>query len=95
MASDIQLGKPTFLTKSCDTFCSINCYYKTISPFQQLEYGLQNETGVQISLPSNTMSYPLNLMANQTYTIKVYASNSIGVGPAEMITWPIPGEPTL
>jgi len=50
---------------------------------------------VQIRLSSDHMSYPLNLMANQTYTIKVYASNSIGQGPAEMITWPLPGEYAL
>ena len=50
---------------------------------------------MQVPLTAQTTSYLLNLMVNQTYTIKMYASNSVGMGPAEIITWPMTGNATF
>ena len=41
---------------------------------------------------TNYTNYTLHLLRNETYTIAVYAENTVGVGRAAQIQWSLSGK---
>ena len=41
---------------------------------------------------TDSTSYMLQLLSNETYTIALYAENSVGIGSVAEIQWPLPGK---